>query len=190
MATCNTLVTHSPLLRHQYVMTPEQDNQNREDINSAHFDFQKGLNRHAFFKVSDRSISDELVQNTFLKTWKYLVAGGKVDVMKSFLYHILNNLIVDEYRKHKTLSLDGLMEKGFEPTGKDYTEKLLNTIDGKTALGLIKLLPLKYQRVMRMRYIQDLSLKDMSLILGQTKNTIAVQAHRGLEKLRVLYLLK
>jgi DNA-directed RNA polymerase specialized sigma24 family protein len=40
---------------------------------------------------------------------------------------------------------------------------------------------------MRMRYVQDLSLKEMSLLTGQTENTVAVQAHRGLAKLRVLY---
>lgn len=32
--------------------------------------------------------------------------------MKAFPYHVLNNLIVDEYRKRKTASLDDLLEKG------------------------------------------------------------------------------
>ncbi len=38
-----------------------------------------------------------------------------------------------------------------------------------------------------MRFVQDLSLKEMSLITGKTKNSIAVQVHRGLEKIKVLY---
>jgi len=40
---------------------------------------------------------------------------------------------------------------------------------------------------MQMKYVQNLSLTEMSLLTGQTKNTIAVQAHRGLEKLKDLY---
>ncbi len=40
---------------------------------------------------------------------------------------------------------------------------------------------------MRMRFVKTLSLKEISLITGQTKNTIAVQIHRGLEKLKILY---
>ena len=40
---------------------------------------------------------------------------------------------------------------------------------------------------MRMRYVQDLTLKEMSLITGQSKNTISVQAHRGLEIIKSLY---
>ncbi len=106
--------------------------------------------------------------------------------MKAFLYHILNNLIVDQYRKHKTTSLDVLLEKGVEPSAGN-SGRLFNILDGKAALLLIARLPEAYQKVMRMRYVQDLSLAEMSLITGQSKNTIAVRIHRGLEKLKVLY---
>lgn len=131
-------------------------------------------------------MSDDLVQDTFMKTWSYPLKGGKIDVMKAFLYHVLNHLIVDEYRKNKTLSLDALLEKGFEPSV-DNSKRLVNVLDGKNALLLIQRLPPKYQKVMRMRYVQDLSLKEMSLITGQSKNTMAVQVHRGLQKLKILY---
>ena len=106
--------------------------------------------------------------------------------MKAFLYHVLNGLIIDEYRKQKATSLDTLIEKGFEP-GVDDSEKLLNIFDGKAALLLIGQLPEKYQKVIRMRYVRLLSLKEISLITGESKNTIAVQIHRGLFKLKLLY---
>jgi RNA polymerase sigma-70 factor (ECF subfamily) len=152
----------------------------------AHHDYDKVLNVHAFFKLSDHEKSEDLVQDTFMKTWNYLLRGGKIDVMKAFLYHVLNHLIVDEYRKRKTISLDGLLEKGFQPSI-NQSERLIDFMDGKTALLLIQRLPEKYQKVMRMRYVQDLSLKEMSLLTGQSKNTLAVQLHRGLEKLKQLY---
>lgn len=155
-------------------------------MTDAHNDYKKALGSHAFFKTQNRAISEDLVQDTFIKTWGYLIKGGKIDIMRAFLYHILNNLIVDEYRKNKTSSLDALLEKGFEP-GIDQSDKLLDVLDGKTALLLIQRLPVKYQKIMRMRYTQDMSLKEMSLITGQSKNTIAVQAHRGLEKLKKMY---
>ncbi len=93
---------------------------------------------------------------------------------------------MDEYRKRKTTSLDVLVEKGFEPKSIEG-ENLLNSLDGKAALLLIERLPEMYKKVMRMKYVQDLSLKEMSLITGLAKNTIAVQLHRGLEKLKFLY---
>lgn len=167
-------------------MTPKQKKKQEIILNTAHHDYEKGLNLHAFFKTSNHAIGEDLVQDTFIKTWKYLVKGGKIDIMKAFLYHVLNNLIVDQYRKHKTTSLDTLLEKGFEPSVGD-SGRLFNVLDGKAAFLLIQSLPKKYQKVMRMRYVQELSLKEISLITGQSKNTIAVQVHRGLAKLKLLY---
>ena len=172
------------------MMTPKQRIYRQGILTIAHHDHQRGLNLHAFFKVRDQAVSEDLVQDTYMKTWGYLVKGGKVHVMKAFLYHTLNHLIIDEYRKHKTTSLDALLEKGFEPSDHaeaGVTSRLFDILDGKTAMLLITRLPPKYQKVMRMKYIQDLSLKEMSLITGQSKNAIAVQIHRGLEKLKLLY---
>lgn len=171
------------------MLTKKQEGQQRAVLTVAHHDYEKGLNTHAFFKVPDRAISEDLVQETFMKTWSYLVKGGKIDIMKAFLYHVLKNLIVDEYRKKKnaTTSLDALQEKGFEPSTEHPERLLFNALDGKAALLLIARLPFMYQKVMRMRYVQNLSLKEMSLITGQTKNALAVQVHRGLAKLKLLY---
>ncbi len=152
----------------------------------AHKDYEKVLNSYASFKVSDKARGEDLVQDTFVKTWSYLARGGKIHVMKSFLYHILNNLIIDEYRKSKTSSLDILLEKGFEPSF-DHSQSMFDYLDGKAALLLIARLPLTYQKAMRMRYVQDLSLQEMSLITGQSKNTLSVQLHRGTQKLTDLY---
>jgi RNA polymerase sigma-70 factor (ECF subfamily) len=167
-------------------MTPKQEAQRHAAFTLAHLDFEKGLNAHAYFKLNDRAMGNDLVQDTFVKTWSYLVRGGKIDVMKAFLYHVLNNLIVDEYRKRKMISLDVIMEKGFEPHTKD-SARFYDMLDGKAALLLIARLPIAYQKIMRMRYVQDLSLKEMALLTGRSQNAIAVQAHRGLKKLKLLY---
>jgi RNA polymerase sigma-70 factor (ECF subfamily) len=167
-------------------MTSENTTIQHGILTTAHNDYEKGLNAYAFYKLNSHETGEDLVQITFLKTWKYLVRGGKIDLMKAFLYHILNHLIIDEYRKHKTTSLDLMLVKGFEPSVGDPAS-LSNILSGKMAFLLIQRLPEKYQKVMHMRYIQGLSLKEISLILGQTKNAVTVQAYRGLLKLRKLY---
>jgi RNA polymerase sigma-70 factor, ECF subfamily len=167
-------------------MTPKQEKQRRTLITDAHRDYSKGLTSHAFFKLHNRSMSDDLVQDTFIKTWNYLVKKGKIDLMKSFLYRILNDLIVDEYRKHKPVSLDVLLEKGYEPSA-DPRDHLVNLLDGKSALLLIAHLPDKYRKMVQMRYVQNLTLKEIATLTGKSRNTIAVQLHRGLNKLRVLH---
>jgi RNA polymerase sigma-70 factor (ECF subfamily) len=167
-------------------MTVKQDIKRKAVLTLAYHDYAKGLNSHAFFKTNDHTTGEDLVQDTFTKTWIYLVKGGKIDIMKAFLYHVLNNLIVDQYRKNKTSSLDVLMEKGFEP-GDDHPKHLFDVLDGKAALLLIQRLPVAYRNVMRMRYVQGLSLQEMSLITGHSKNALSVQTHRGLAKLKLLY---
>ena len=54
-----------------------------------------------------------------------VVKNGKIDIMKAFLYHVLNRLIIDEYRKHKTVSLDSIMENGLT---KKVTTRKTSTI--------------------------------------------------------------
>jgi len=167
-------------------MNSKERTKQQNILTAAHYDFGKGLNSHAFYKLHNHQMGEDIVQDTFLKTWNYLLKGGKIDLMKAFLYHILNNLIIDQYRKHKTVSLDALLEKGMEPKTENH-ERMFNILDGKKALVLIAHLPVTYQKVMRMKYVQDLSLQEMSLITGQSKNSLAVQLHRGLEKLKTLY---
>jgi len=167
-------------------MNKDEEAKQQQILTVAHRDNQRGMNALAYFKVHNHEISEDMVQTAFLKSWNYIVKGGKIEIMKAFLYHILNNLIVDEYRKHKTTSLDVLIEKGFEP-GTDNTNNIINNLDGKMASFLIDKLPEKYKKVIKMKYMQNLSLKEISLISGQTKNAIAVQLHRGLEKLKLLY---
>lgn len=155
-------------------------------LGAGYVEFHHRLNRYACSRTNDRALADDLIQSTFLKTWAYLVRGGKIEIMEAFLYHVLKALIIDEYRKQSATSLDALLEKGFDP-GVDDSNRLVDMLDGQQAAVLIAQLPELYQNVMRLRYMQDLSLKEISLITGQTKNAVAVQSHRGLEKLKELY---
>ncbi len=158
----------------------------QSEITVAHSDYKDVLMRRALYKTNDPEVSKDLVQKTFLKTLEHLQKGGKVDLMLSFLNHVLNALIIDEYRKNKIVSLDVLLENGFEPAS-DEIEKQVNILDGKQIATLIPRLPKKYELVIRLRYLKSLSLKEIALLTGQSANTVAVQIHRGLTKLKRLY---
>jgi RNA polymerase sigma-70 factor (ECF subfamily) len=154
---------------------------------SAYGEYEEALLRRALFKVGNPELASDLVQTTFLKTWEYLVKNGNIELMKSFLFHVLNMLIIDEYRKKKPVSLDVLIESGFEVVSDD-SERHLNVIDGKSAVLLIPLLPKKYRTVISMHYLDGMSLTEISLITKQSNNTTAVQLHRGIKKLESLFL--
>jgi RNA polymerase sigma-70 factor (ECF subfamily) len=160
---------------------------NKENILiEAYGTYEESLLKRSFYKVSNKELANDLVQTTFLKTWEYIKKGGKIDSMKAFLFHVLNDLIVDEYRKKKAISLDVITEKGFQ-IAIDESERMARIMDGEKAINLIPLLDQKYRKVITMRYLKDMSLKEIAQATHQTNNTVAVQIHRGVEKLANLF---
>lgn len=167
-------------------MTLQHQEKLKTLLTVAHRNHERELKARAVFKVGDRDLSEDLVQKTFMKTWNYMLKGGEIETMKAFLHHVLNSLIVDEYRRRKAISLDALLEKGFEPSV-DELPRIINKLDSKSAALLVKRLPEKYKKVIYLRFIKDLALEEMSDITGQSKNTVAVQVHRGLQMLKSIY---
>ncbi len=170
-------------------MTQQQLKIQQGLLTTAHQEYRKQLKRYSLSKVNNPQLAEDLVQDTFLRAWNYLLKGGKVDTMKSFLYQILHRLIIDEYRRGKrTSSLDDLVEKGFEPSQQtEEFEHITNVLDGKAMMLLIHKLPDRYRKVLSMRYIDNLSIEEMAARIGQSKNTVAVQIHRGLVKLKEVF---
>lgn len=161
------------------------DSKGEELFTQAYNEYMQELIRRARYMIDNHELSEDLVQDVYVKTWLYLGRGGEIKKMRAFLHHILGNVIVDMCRKHKTLSLDALLEQGYEPRIDD-ADRLLDMVDGRNAFHLIGRLPKLYQRVLRMKYALGLSYEDISRSTGQSRNTSAVQVHRGLEKLKVL----
>ena len=141
--------------------------------------------RHCYFRVYDRDSAKDIMQETFTKTWQYLVGGGEIQNMKAFLYKTANNLIIDLSRKKQAVSLETLQEEGFEP-GYDDSKDINNSIEVKRLLKLVDQLDNTYREVVIMRYIDDLSPKDIASIVHESENNISVRIHRGIKKLKEL----
>ncbi len=152
------------------------------------------LFRHAMFRISSREKALDIVQDTFLKTWDFMQKGGEVEQFKSFLYRTLNNLIIDEYRKKKSSSLDEILENdtgamearlsegSVRETEEEYDEgHMLEYIRTR-----IPELPDTYREVITLRYIDGFSPKEISSMIGISENVVSVRIHRGTHKLREL----
>jgi RNA polymerase sigma-70 factor (ECF subfamily) len=170
----------------------EDSAQQFADIFEKHSD---ELFRHALLRLSDRERALELTQESFLKAWAYVSKGEEVRQYRSFLYRILNNLIIDEYRKHKTQSLDAMLEN--EETSvmveaellrddTDVAEEAMIRFDGALALAALEQLNDQHKSVLALRYIDGLSPKEIAETLGESENTISVRIHRGMKKLQEL----
>lgn len=153
-------------------------------------EYSDALFRHAFLRVSDRERAIDIVHDTFTKVWAYVRNGHEVDQFRPFLYKVLNNLIVDEYRKRKEASLDAIMEVDgvdegtFDELSENTVESLAATLDGKKAFDLLEEIPDTYREVIVLRFVDELGPKEISELIEETENVVSVRLHRGLKLLR------
>lgn len=155
-------------------------------------EYADALFRHASYRLSDRERAIEIVHDTFTKVWGYIKKGHHIDAYKPFLYRVLNNLIIDEYRRRKELSLDAILDEEYAAEGAidDLTtggiEELTFSLDAKRAADLLAEVPVMYREVLVLRYIDGLGPKEISGLLEETENIVSVRIHRGLKMLREL----
>ena len=139
--------------------------------------------RHCYFRVGDRELAMDLMQETFRKTWDYLAKGKEIRNIRAFLYRVARNLIVDEYRKRKHFSLDQLAEEGFQVSVFREIEFGKN-IDYQHVIKSIEELEPIYREILLLRYVEELSIKEIADIIKETENVVSVRINRGLAKLR------
>lgn len=155
-------------------------------------EFSDALFRHAIYRLSDRERAIELVHDTFTKAWLYVRDGHDIEAFKPFLYKVLNNLIIDEYRKRKESSLDALFEvegvdeSTFGDLVGDDTERIIDALDGQQAVEMLELLPDMYREVIVYRYIDELKPKEIASLIEVSENVVSVRIHRGICMLQEL----
>jgi len=165
-------------------MQKHKGKQNQEtEFTNAFQKHSDALFRHSYFRVSDRQVSIDLVHDAFTKTWIQITKGETILNFQSYLYHVLNNLIIDYYRKKKSLSLDALSDGGFEPEGSGASE-----IEAQSEHALVmrhlEKLPERDRDVVVMRYIDGLQVKQIASVIGEEENNVSVRLHRAVKKLK------
>jgi RNA polymerase sigma-70 factor (ECF subfamily) len=175
-------------------MAGEQPTDNVEDHETrflkAFEEYNDALFRHALLRISNREKAVDLVHDTFTKVWSYLRDGYEIDSFRPFLYKVLNNLIIDEYRKRKEASLDAMLEMegvdegSFDELSESTVEVLAATIDGRKAFELLEELPDQYREVIIYRFVDQLGPREISELIEESENVISVRIHRGLKLLR------
>jgi RNA polymerase sigma-70 factor, ECF subfamily len=157
-------------------------------------EYADALFRHAVYRLSDRERAIEIVHDTFTKVWGYIRAGHEIDSFKPFLYKVMNNLIIDEYRKRKELSLDALLseegvdEGSFPELHGGSIEEITFALDAQKASLLLAELPLVYREVLTLRFVDGLGPKEISELIEESENVVSVRIHRGLKTLKDMIL--
>jgi len=155
----------------------------------AYDQYAESIYRFIFFKIGQEEDARDLTSAVFLKCWSYVQEGKLNDdneykSLKSFLYKIARNQTIDYYRQKRD-------HAPIEEAEELVDEKQdLSIIDQSIALEAVKdkLLYLKddYRSVLIMRYINELSISEISDITGKAKGTVRVTIMRALTALKNL----
>jgi RNA polymerase sigma-70 factor, ECF subfamily len=141
------------------------------------------------FRISDNNlIVDDLVQEAFIKMIKGI---DKFDLygnakFSTYLITIAKNCYIDYYRKEKKrtseVSIDEL--SNIEASGTSIQELIANKLYNESVLALLENLTEDQRIAIKLKYIEDLTLKEIGEILNIEPKTIKSRIHNGIVKLR------
>ncbi len=157
----------------------------QQEFLEAYDSYADALYRHCFFRVFSKERAEELVQDTFMKTWQFVDKGKTVDNYKAFLYRVANNLIIDNSRKKKEQSLEILMEDNpaAEPAY-DGRVEMEQRVLIRDVYECMEQLPTESKQLLIMRFVDDLDPREIAEILGITANHVSVKLNRAMAALK------
>jgi RNA polymerase sigma-70 factor (ECF subfamily) len=153
-------------------------------IRSALERFEAPLTRYAFGITGDLERARDVVQDTFLRLCSQSPArlDGRV---APWLFKVCRNRALDVRKKEaRTLSLDdGRSESWVSPNPTPSAE--LEAKEGLTrVLALLMRLPENQREVLRLKFQNELSYREISEITGLSTTNVGFLIHRGLRSLR------
>jgi RNA polymerase sigma-70 factor (ECF subfamily) len=159
--------------------------QKKEDFLRAYDAYADSIFRFCFFKTSHRDVALDLAQEVFVRLWQQLLREKQIHNVQSLLYTIARNLVIDWYRKRKSLSLDELIEGG-EQFGVSAHTDIEHAAEAAEVLRVIEKLDDAYREVLLLRYVEDLPPREIAVILGESVNAVSVRINRATRKAREL----
>lgn len=146
------------------------------------------LYSYCYFRVHSKEDAEDLASKVFMKTWDYLAQGNQIENMRAFLYRSAHNLVVDFYKTSKkdrevsihafdgeTIDIPDDSNIAGDVEKKHLIESILQQLDD---------LPDDYKELIILRYVNDLSIKEIAEATGMTQNNTSVKLYRATEKLK------
>ncbi|WP_291114595.1 RNA polymerase sigma factor [Flavobacterium sp. UBA6135] len=144
-----------------------------------------------YSKISDRDVSDDIFQDTFIKVIKTLKSNSYNEEGKflPWVMRIAHNLVVDHYRRNKKMPMfreteDFSIFSIMTDNSQTIENQLITNQVESDLKRLIEELPDDQKQVLVMRMYQDLSFKEIADLTGVSINTALGRMRYALMNLR------
>lgn len=156
----------------------------RKEFSKIYDEYIGKIYRFVFLKVSSKETAEDLTSEVFVRTWKIVQKGTKLDNPGAFLYRIARNLVTDYYRQRPQPQISLADYQEVADPAPDLKETASNQSDLEIIKTNIANLDDDYREVITLRYIDDYSIPEIAKVLDRPEGTVRVMLHRGLEELK------
>ncbi len=143
-----------------------------------------------FYQMNkNASLSEDLVQNVFIRVLKYKNTYTEESNFVSWLFKIARNENYDYFRKQKKYNYDVIDTISYALNGADSIEKDIELLERKRNLKIaIAKLPIEKKELIVLSKLKELKYKEIGEIIGCTEGNARTKVHRALNDLREVYL--
>lgn len=140
------------------------------------------LYRLCLFRLhGDEMAATDLVQESFYRAGTELEKWKKIENLKSFIFRIATNLIIDDSRKIKAESLDQKIDDDEpmpsatspSPEGQAHAQ-----IELQHMYGVLNGLSTDDRNIFLLRFVEDITPKEIAEMLDLDANALTVRLHR------------
>jgi RNA polymerase sigma factor (sigma-70 family) len=152
--------------------------------------YYRQLYRFLFNMTRQKELSEDMVQNIFLRMLKYPEGFMGFGEFKMWMYHIARNSVYDHFRKVKrTPAHSDLKDYEERIEGEQYTDAPLEKEQElKTLETAMEKLSDENRELLILCRFQELKYNEIAKILNTTEGAIKVRVHRALNQLKSNYL--
>ncbi|MDY0195669.1 MAG: sigma-70 family RNA polymerase sigma factor [Sulfurovaceae bacterium] len=150
------------------------------EIEDLYNNFRKPLLKFISYRVADIYSAEEILNDVFLKASMSLGSLKEKTKIKSWLYKIASNMIIDYYRRKKENYTD-IYEGKF--SFEDDMDTIYNELDCCIEKFLYKL-PKQYSDPLRAIYLDELTQKEYAEQNNLNLSTVKSQVKRGKESMK------
>jgi len=150
-----------------------------EDIFTA---LNRQIYSYVYFRTGySKEIAEDLTQEVFLRVWeKRNDFNSKKGNIRTWVYRIARNLVIDEYRKKKDIP----NFNNFEGQSRGIEEEMIINDMQSFILNKMKDLNEAEQELISLYYIEGLELKEVSEIINKSYDATKMAINRALHKLK------
>ena len=160
-------------------------NDNCEAFTNLFEEYYQPLCEYTYRFLHDEELIKDIVQNMFLRIWVNRKKWNPRVEVKSYLYRSVYYQFINDSKKKRIYSdYNDVPEKYLTDNDESQLEKIYALEISASIKSAINKLPPRRKQILVLRFMHELSYKDISLILDISINTIDTQIRRALKLLR------